>query len=101
MKEPERVVSVVGQVSACSHAHQLTAAGDARSRLSQDQASQNPTMDWGWGVKPHPYKEILALDGFWKNDSMLSLGVTDVPLDGLRPVHVLTALKGLSEWGQG
>lgn len=46
----------VEEIGVCSLAPELTAARNACSRWLQDQASQNPTLNrgWGWGCEASP-----------------------------------------------
>lgn len=64
------------------------------TRLSQDQANQNPTTDGVGLTKLHPY--ILGDVGTWGllgEWQYVCFGVTNVPVDGLTLMRIQVAMS--------
>lgn len=85
-----------------SYAHEFTVAMVTGTRLSQDQANQNPTMDGVGLTKSHPY--ILGDVGTWgllEEWQYVCFGVTNAPVDGLTPIRIQVAINGPVSMMQG
>lgn len=90
-------MSDAGQVDACSHAHELTAAGEYMlktiTRSSQPKSHHAHASPLYGDSGTRWLLEEYGMYAFF--------GVTGGPLDDLTPTCIQAALGGLSEWGQG